>query len=701
MTHFTLRTLGVLIVTFGFSHVVSAQESEKASESDTSDLSAAVDPDAILDGLNGDDIGLDGDDELDALLNLDIDDLEKVEAVSFDIEVTSVTKTKSTIGKSPAAITVITQEMIRRSGANSIPEVLRMVPGLQVGRNTSSKYAISSRGFNGQFANKLLVMIDGRSVYTQFFSGVYWEVEDLVLQDIERIEVIRGPGATVWGANAVNGVINITTKHAKDTQGTLITAGSGEQDRFITQFRQGYDAGNDMYVRVWGKYRDTDEQLLNGTGAGDDWRIGRVGARIDWMPEDGPDSVTILGQLYDGVQGQNFVNVPIATAPFVTDLPRQDSLPNGGHILGRWTHVFDEESQLSAQFYYHRLKRKEPNNDFSIDIFDFDFQHQFNLCEGHHITWGANHRLYTDSVDLVNPTALAVRDLTREINRSGIFIQDQIKLGDKVDLILGSKFSYNDLSRYEYQPTARMIYSPDETHAVWGAVSRAVRTPSRVEDDIILTQQQVAPAPPGMPFPIYGQILGNDRLQAEDLLSYELGYRAQESDTFSWDVAVFFNRYDDLLSTQVLGAPAGFPPAIPILLTSGGRGDAYGGELSATWQVDDNLLVRGWYSFLRLQNTSEGRVPRNSAFLMTTWDMSENLELDMITRYVDHLADDNVDSYINLDLRLGYAASENLYLSIVGQNLIDAAHQEFNETTAFNTSDQILRAVYAQVEWRY
>lgn len=636
--------------------------------------------------------------DLDDLLDLGIEELGNVEAIpSFDVEVTSVTKTKSTVGKSPAAVFVLDREMIRRTGATSIAELLRHVPGLQVARNSSSRTAVSSRGFNNVFANKLLVMIDGRSVYTQLFGGVYWEVQDLVLQDIERIEVIRGPGATVWGANAVNGVINIITRRSQDTLGTLFTTGGGDQDRIISQFRHGFQVGDDFFMRISGKHRELNEGLGPGH---DDWRFGQIGFRADWQPDAGPDSLTFLGRLYDGVQGSFSPAEAIPGPPFVRSRIR-DTTMNGGHALARWTHEIDEDTSWTAQAYYDRTKRNETAADLSIDIWDLDFQYQSRPWIDHQVTSGLQFRHYSDNVTQTNPFVLTLNDTSKRIRRSGFFIQDEYSVSEDLQVIIGSKFSYNDLSRYEYQPSARSVYSLDDTHAVWGAVSRAVRTPSRVADDLMLRQLAIAPL-------VFAQVTGNDRLQAEDLTAYELGYRAQESEHFSWDVAAFFNRYDDLIGFIPGPLMAGLPPTFPLTFQDGGRGDTYGFELNSQLNVTECWTLRAWYAFLRVQTDGtgqdfslEGSAPRNTVQVMSSWDLTEDVEFDVITRYVDSLPARNVESYFDLDVRVGYAVRDDLTLQVVGQNLLDGSRSEFREQNGLPAPSEIRRGVYGQVEWRY
>jgi iron complex outermembrane recepter protein len=653
-------------------------------------------------GVNSGDDNEAGDDELDALLDLEIDELGTVDAIAptFDVEVVSVTKTRSTIGKSPAAVYVVTQEMIRRSGVTSIPDALRMVPGMQVARNNSSRWAVSTRGFNNVFANKQLVLIDGRSIYTQLFGGVYWEVEDVVLQDIERIEVIRGPGATLWGANAVNGVINIITKKSKDTQGTLVSSGGGDQDRHISQFRHGSELGKDFYFRVYGKHREHNEGFASGgVGGHDDWRIGRVGFRADWEPQSQPDSVTVQGQIYSGQIGVYIANKATPIPPFTQTLI-DDAEVNGGHLLARWNHEISDDAHWTLQVYYDRVQRRDITTHFSVDIFDIDFQNQFVIADDHRFTWGGNYRHYGDHVRPVDPFALGVNDSTREIERSGVFLQDEITLAQDWKMIVGSKFSYNDLSRFEYQPGVRLIHTPDENHAFWGSVSRAVRTPSRVSDDIMV-RQFAAP-----PF-VFAQIRGNDRLQAEDLMAYEMGMRVKESDHFSWDWAVYYNRFEDLVGLS-MGPISGLPPTFPLNFQDGGQGHVYGTELSAQWQVHEDWQLQAWYSLIRmhldgtgLNASTEGNVPRSTAFLMSSWNLCERWELDLITRYSDHLPSRNVDSYIGLDVRVGFSPIENLNLSVVGQNLLRSHHTQFRETNGLPSPSEVRRGVFSQIDWRF
>lgn len=637
-------------------------------------------------------------DDLDQLLDLKIEDLGRVQAVApaFDVEVTSVTKTKSTIGKSPAAVYVVTQEMIRRSGVTTIPDALRMVPGLNVAQNSASRFAVSSRGFNGVFANKLLVMIDGRSIYTPAFGGVFWDVEDLILQDIERIEVIRGPGATVWGENAVNGVINIITKTAKETQGGLATAGGGNWDRNIMQFRHGGQVKDDVYYRVFGKYRDHE----SGWGSHDDWRQGRIGMRVDWLPEDGPDSITFIAQLYDGQVGRVIRNEPLATPPFIQNRIT-DEEPNGANILARWTHKLDDDGSWTLQAYYDRVRRIDGVLAYSMNVWDVDFQHDFKPLDDHHITWGIGNRFYVDNITHINPVAVSFSDRSIEFNRTGAFLQDEISLTDEMNLILGTKISYNDFSHFEYQPGARLNISLDDRHVVWGAVSRAVRLPTRIDNNIQL-RQFAAP-----PF-VYTQINGNPRMEAEDLLSFELGYRVQQSKTFSWDVSTFFNKYEDLSSVLPIGPMAGLPPTIPVQFANNGSGEAYGFELHGQADVTDNWHLNAWYALLRLDingtgsdRSTETSSPRNTVFLMSTWDLTDKVEVDVIGRYVDQLASQNVPAYINMDVRLGYRPNEKWYLWLAGQNLLDSHHSEFNEGNGFISSSEVRRGVYGQVEYRY
>lgn len=638
------------------------------------------------------------------ILDLDIEQLGQVQAkvaTAFDAEVTSVTANKSSIGKSPAAVFVITNEMIRRSGATSIPETFRMVPGMQVAKVGSSKWAISARGFNQQFSNKLLVLIDGRSVYTPFFAGVFWDSQDLVLQDVERIEIIRGPGATVWGANAVNGVINIITKSAGETQGTLISSGGGTQDQAINVVRQGGKIGDNAEYKLYVKQTERAAGFNpNAPGASDDWRTVRGGFRVDWRDPYQQDQFTLQGDIYSGNIGE-LSRFPVSLFPLV-DSPPQDNHMGGGNVLGRWTHTVDDDNTFYFQAYYDRSLRRDLIFDLQIDIYDLEFQQNIKHAEDRIFTWGAGYRVVDDnnrgsnSLSDVDPQKLT-------FDQGSLFVQEELPVfRDDLRLVVGTKLLVNDFTGFEYQPSARLLWDIDDTQTAWGAVSRAVRTPSRGERDFSLMLLTTDPFP--SVFSLQG---GGNSLVSEDLMAYELGYRKQVNDQLSFELATFCNIYDNLIITDAAGFVPGLPPTVLALFRNAQNAETYGFELNGQWEIHEHWRLRAWYSFLKMQvhgspgtgGYPSGENPVNQAYFMSSWDLSHNVEFDLIGRYVDSLPSLSVPAYTTLDARLGWRPSDNWEFSIIGQNLLAPHHLE---STALLTVDSAVnRGVYGQLVWRH
>jgi iron complex outermembrane recepter protein len=649
-------------------------------------------------------------DQLLELAEQNVDELSRVRVTSpaLDLVVTTVSRQKSTVGRTPAAVFVITNEMIRRSGATSIPEVLRMAPDVQVARLDSNKWAISIRGFNGRFANKLLVQIDGRSVYTPLFAGVFWDVQDVVLEDIERIEVIRGPGATVWGANAVNGVINIITKRASETQGYYAQVIAGKEDRAVTTARVGGQISENAHYRVYGKWFERDEGFAPNDAAHDDWRIGRGGFRIDWEPSC-CDLITYQGDYYDGYAGQRSLLSNPTSPPDFFRISDTDFHVAGGNVLWRWTHQLSDDSDWSAQAYYDRTERALVNEQFreDRDTIDFDFQHRFPLADNHSFIWGFGYR-YTEDFIVNQAPTLIFTPTRRTDDLFSYFVQDEITLIDELLVAtLGSKFQHNDYTGFEAQPTARLLWTPSERHSIWGAVSRAVRTPSRAEDDVQITL--LPSVVPGLPPPTFSQILGTRGITSEVLWAYECGVRVQATEQFSWDLALFFHDYEDLSSTTP-GTPYGpaFPPFgptfLPLSLGNASAGETYGFELGAAYDPTPTLHIFGTYSLLIMDlggSSTEGQSPRNQAYVQASWDVGPRTEFDLIGRYVDRLPSLGVPSYTTMDARLAYWVTPNLEAAVVGRQLLDSSHSEFGfDTFTGNVNTEVQRDVYASLIWR-
>jgi iron complex outermembrane receptor protein len=627
------------------------------------------------------------------VLDMNLEQLAQADVVvpAFDQAVVSVTGTESTIGRSPAAVFVITEEMICRSGVTSLPEALRMAPGLDVARIDANKWAISSRGFNGRFANKLLVLLDGRSVYTPGFAGVFWEVLDYPLQDIDRIEVIRGPGATLWGENAVNAVINIITKNARDTQGLLIAAGGGDYDESINVARYGGVLAEDVYYRVYGKHfeRDSFKGVL--LPAEDDGRMKRFGFRIDGaLDKCDRDSFMLQGDIYSGTTGENgFIAAPPPT--FVEPYTYNDQL-DGGHILGRWTRRFSEDESASLQVFYDRTQRYLNISDSAFNTFDVHFQHDVRLNHIHKATWGLEYRNMLLSAPTNNPFVFEYQPSELNIDRVGGYLMDEISLiDDQLTLDLGSRVSYNDFTQVEVQPTARILWAITDRQVAWGAVSRAVRIPSAGERVQRFTLFSPSPGP------AYLEFVGNSAVQAENLMAYEIGFREQTTDWFSWDVTAFYNRYTDLIDFEVTGFVPGVVPTIVNDFANNLNADTAGVELSATLSMTDDWRLTSWYGFL--ENTDTLISPRNQAFLMSSWDLPRRFEFDLMGRYVDRRPEIDVPSYISLDARLGCQPTANLELSVVGQNLLDRDRLEFVDFLAAPTA--VPRGIYGQAVWRF
>ena len=656
----------------------------------------------------GDDDGEEADvDDPEGILDLDIEQLARTDVVvpSMDVEVTSVTRTEGTVGQSPTAIFVITPEMIRRSGATCIPEVLRMVPGLEVARINSDVWAISSRGFNDRFANKLLVQIDGRSIYTPIFSGVFWEANHVMLQDVERIEVIRGPGATVWGANAVNGVINIVTKSAEDTQGLLFSGIAGTEERGQTNFRYGGTTRCGVNWRVYGTQFDRDRGTLPGQQAFDDWRAKQAGFRMDWQPTQ-CDSVTVQGDLFDTDAGYSS-EYQFTTEPYTRRII-EDVRFRGGNLLTRWARDLGEDRGWTAQLYYDRFEHRFFPLRENTDTIDVDFQYEFPLGPRHKFVCGCEYRYRKIRTDGSFSDSFDPSD--RDLDLFSYFVQDQVTLSpDRLFLTVGSKFEHNEFTGFEFQPTCRLLWAPDKRRAAWAAISRAVRTPSLRDDSLIYPFANFLVGPPP---PLYLRFVGNSALQSEEMMAYEMGYRAQPTDRFFWDLSVFFNKYENL-QLWVPTSPFPVPPYWDFMAENAMDGESYGFELSATREITPCWRVTGNYSYLQMQlhtdvpggEAAEGTSPNHQVYLRSSWDLACHLEFDMTLRYVDSLQSAGlagplvVPSYTAMDLRLGWRPSECFEAAVVGQNLLDSHH--FESFGADTPATEVDRGVYATVTWRH
>ncbi|MGZ5026905.1 MAG: TonB-dependent receptor plug domain-containing protein [Methylobacter sp.] len=614
--------------------------------------------------------------------------LEQVMALSVN---TSVSKKKQNVKDSAAAIFVISAEDIRRSGATSIPEALRMAPGLQVARINANQWAVTIRGFNDRTANKLLVLMDGRTLFFPGFSGTLWETLDMLMENIERIEVIRGPGATLWGANAVNGVINIISKNAKKTQGTELSVTGGDEQVFGSA-RYGFQIDKHSFGRVHVQSKKHDSyNNTRGGDAYDGWEAQQGGMQLDLSDGD-DDAVKIQSNFFRGRfkdQSQN----PALTAPYVNAVRSQEDSTMLS-LLGRWDKTLSADSDFSLQAYYDYQQHEFylPSN---FHQFDLDSQYHLKLFDRHDLLLGAGYRFIQDQYR--NNALYQFHPDNRSYQLYNTFVQDEMTLiPDRLKFIIGTKLEHNDFSGMQFLPNTRLIWSPSDRHSTWAAVSKAGTTPARSKQEMDIWLDTVPPsaATGNLPVKILGQAsLTPEQFKSEEVIAYEMGYRFQAS-RVSVDAALFYNNYSRLQlyvpgASSVAVSETGLPYILwPVGLINDVKGYTYGSELSGTWQATDFWKLNLSYGFLEERfRRSDGRLnrpvygtPQNQFSLRSSFDISSNLELDFWFRYVTKLADVNekpVPGYSSLNLRLAYRPVRNLELSVVGDNLIEP-HIEFN-----------------------
>src|SRR2546428_2410267 len=598
----------------------------------------------------------------------------------MNLQVTSVSKRPERLSQTASAIQVITQEDIRRSGASSLAEALRLAANLQVAQVDSRQWAISGRGFNGTTANKLLVLIDGRTVYTPLFSGVFWDVQEVPLADIDRIEVISGPGATLWGANAVNGVINVVTKDAKDTQGLLLSGGGGTEQRGFGTVRYGAALGSSVRARIYGRGFDRDAMALpSGQDAADDWHLWQGGFRMDWDAAT-VSRVTLQGDLSGGRTGQ--------------PSPAADIAVSGGNVVAKWSHTISERSSLAAQLYYDRTHRDIPGLfGEDLDTYDVDAQHGTRLGTRHDVVWGLGYRLINDRI--VNSSFLAF--LPAHVAREWFtgFVQDEIALvPNRLHVALGTKIEHNDYTGFEIQPSGRVNWRLSPSGTLWAAVSRALRTPSRIDRDLFA---RVSPT---------SVLAGGPGFHSEEELAYELGFRHQQG-SVALSVATFYSRYHGLRSVEQLHPPA----ADTLVIGNGQDGESFGAELTADYRVTDRWRLRAGYTELRVHvwpnpgstdrsgGASESHTPDRQFFLNSSVDLPADLSFDAGLRAIADISNQQVPGYAELNARLSWQPMPTLDLSLVGQSLLHRLHVEFGAPGPARR--EIERGVYGAIAWRF
>ncbi len=644
------------------------------------------------------------------ILQLSVKDL-----LQTDVIVTSPSKRPQLLHDTASAVFVVTQEDIRRTGAVNIMEALRIVPGVQVSKINQNRYAISIRGFNRRLgSDKLLVLIDNRTVYSPSASGVFWIGQDTVLEDIDRIEVIRGPGAALWGSNAVAGVINIITKDSRKTPGWMISGGLGTEERGFATVRYGFKWGEQNAFRMYGKYRSRDDgKKVDGSDSFDDKIMSQGGFRGDFQLNP-RNNLTVQGDYYD-LNAEldfksRFISIAEGSGPF-----SGGTIQKGANFLSRWTHNLDDTSSIQAQFYYDRLERRStlPFQNI-VDQFDVDLQHNFNLGKRQTIVWGLNYRFSFFNFEETN----VFRIPNKATNLVGLFFHDEISIiPEKWSIIVGAKFEYNEFSGFEFQPNIRTIASLSNRHTVWSAVSRAVRIPS-ITEELGFANRAVIPGAP----PILLQESNDGRTDSEKLLSFEIGHRFKANPNLSFDTTAYLFKYEDLIETTQQAeffeaTPA--PPhlVIPFLNDNSLEGESYGVEFSAEWKIRGNWKVAGSYTFIEtdLRPTKDGAFipssfnsegdldaegePKHHFNIRSYLNLPYNLEFDSTYYFTSKNDSRKVKAYSRLDLRLGWKANKNLEISLVGQNILDDQHSELNELLEADSETE--RSFYAKLKFNF
>ncbi len=585
-----------------------------------------------------------------------------------NIQVTSVSKRSEPLTDAAASIFVITNNDIQRSGASNLPEALRLAPNLQVAQDNARNYAISARGFNSVFNNKLLVLIDGRTIYTPLFSGVFWDAQDVVLEDIERIEVISGAGATLWGANAVNGVINIITKYASQTQGGLVSL-SGSDDERYASIRYGGSLNNGGSFRVYGKHADRNDNISEATrlSLNDGYSRDKAGFRADWEKEN--NKYTLQGDFYDGYLNQFDTN---------------DIQISGANLLARVNTTLANGSNFYLQGYVDYTYRNQPGSfKENLTTVDVEFRHDLKIADIHNFTWGGGYRT---GFDRLENDSVAFLPASKNLHWGNIFGQDEIALTDKLRLILGIKLEHNNYTDFEYLPNARLAWKLTDNQLIWTSASRSVHAPSRIDRDFIV---------PG--------VVGGPNFGAEKAYTYEIGYRATPNNKTSISVTSFYTDYDELRTLEFN------PSALGLEFRNRATGRSHGLEMWGSWQARRDLKISGGFVFQDIQiNTPPGDVlqavgfgsydPISHSLLRVSYDITSNHLLDATVRHMGKLKNPDVPSYTALDLRYGWKINPNLELSVVGQNLLDSKHAEFSNAA---TRPEYDRSIFAKVQWYF
>ena len=631
----------------------------------------------------------------------------------MNIDVTSVSRKEQKVSQTAAAVFVITKDDIRRSGALNIPDLLRMVPGMDVAQDSPSSWAISARGFNIQYTNKLLVMVDGRTVYNPMFAGVYWYAQNIPLNTIDRIEVIRGPGAAVWGSNAVNGVINIITRKADDSQGSYLAAGGSDTGTGPQTIGFGSKAKHLGAYRVYAEgFHYNSQPTVSGQDGNNDWRLVHGGFRTDTKLSP-RDSLTVEGEGYAGNDGEIYT-VPVSLAPPVTETLALRDRYSGWNLLGRWDRVSSAQASTSVQIYFDRFTRGDDATvGASLNTVDIAFQNRHPWGARQDVVWGLGYRGVLDHT--APKFAISFNPQDRLTQLFSAFAQDEIALlPNRLSIVLGARGEHNDYTGFDVEPSLRMVWTPTEGNALWAAVSKADRIPSRTDTGVRVNFSAL-PGPGGLSELI--SILGNPKQKNEALNAFEAGYRSTISSSLSLDLSAFYNRYRDLESEDPAAPTLEMNPSPPHLLIplefgNGNYGEAHGVEVFAKWKATSFWTLSPGYAFFTLHTHAfaghddetliasfNGGTPDHQAQLRSNVSLPWHLEWNAASYFVDRLPAQSVPSYTRLDTGLIWQAGERVSFSAYGQNLLREAHPEYNGVDLIGPPSVVGRSAYARVEW--
>lgn len=649
-----------------------------------------------------------------SLLDLDLDQL-------MAIAVTSVAKKSQPLRDTASAVFIITQEDIQNSGITNIPDALRLAPGLQVARIDANKFAISSRGFNSRFSNKLLVMIDGRSVYVPSYSGVYWDAQDVMFEDIDRIEVIRGPGAAIWGANAVNGVINIITKKSVDTLGGHVSIHAGKEESLTVNLRYGKVLSEGLTGRAYLKYKDIDSSYSPGLmrNAGDHWDSLRGGFRLDY--QNGRDDISFQGDAYESNINQVLGAIwfdpfdPNNVPPYVGTNLADKATSEGANVLAKWQRTLSPDNIISLQGYIDHVDREEVFLGHHNDTIDIELNHQLRFESGSELLWGLHYRRVKDG--FTNSFQISLTPEERATELYSIFAQFDIDITSHTRLTVGAKLEDNFYTGMEFQPNLRLMYKPDHKQRFWGAISRAVRTPSRIEDSSRIIN---AVLPFSQPLPLYLQ--GNADFKSEDLTAFELGYRMQDSTTLFYDVSVFYNEYENLVTFETTDFLFLGDTIIPTRFEFGNliSATSFGLEASVTWWPKEWWQVRSNYSFVEVSTQRdalsndvffdrvyEGGSPRHQLSVSSNTDLNNHWSLNTTLFYVDDLKNSSLSTesgqipdYIDINIGVRWQWSEQLELAVFAQHILNNRRAEFIAEN-YSIPTEVERAFFVRLRRKF